>query len=110
MGSAKTSFADFLLLSLYFLNNRCIHKVYGPNRSAFISISGNTASFCSENAKESCDILSIENTDSTLPMLKHNVMGAGKSKKKRVFKGLTEAEKIRLAKFAGEEAMNRLSI
>lgn len=40
--------------------------------------------------------------------LYHNVMGAGKSKKKRVFKGLTEAEKIRLAKFAGEEFLSRL--
>jgi len=61
-------------------------------------------------ADDSSAILGMKDADTKQLALYHNVMGAGKSKKKRVFMGLTEAEKIRLAKFAGEEYSKRISI
>jgi hypothetical protein len=55
-------------------------------------------------------ILGPKDTDTKQLSLYHNVMGAGKSKKKRVFMGFTEAEKGRLAKLVGDEAMKRLKL
>ncbi|KAB2967526.1 hypothetical protein [Zoogloea sp.] len=62
------------------------------------------------NADDSSAILGMKDADTKQLALYHNVMGAGKSKKKRVFMGLTEAEKIRLAKFAGEEFLSRINV
>jgi len=60
------------------------------------------------NADESSAILGMKDDDTKQLALYHNVMGAGKSKRKHVFMGFTESEKIRMTKLVGEEVMKRL--
>lgn len=40
----------------------------------------------------------------------HNILGAGKSKRKHVFMGFTDSEKLRITNLVGEEVMKRLSM
>ncbi|MEW5799976.1 MAG: hypothetical protein AB1728_13325 [Bacteroidota bacterium] len=64
-------------------------------------------------------ILNAGNNEATLGMksddtkqlaLYHNSMGAGKSRRKHVFMGFTDAEKQRLTNIVGDEVMKRLRL
>lgn len=60
------------------------------------------------NTDDRSAVLGPKDEDTKQISLYHNVMGAGKSKKKRVFMGFTESEKGRLSKLVGDEVMQRL--
>lgn len=62
------------------------------------------------NADDNSAILGMKDEDAKQLSLYHNVMGAGKSKKKRVFMGFTEAEKRKLEQLVGDQVLNRMKM
>ncbi len=62
------------------------------------------------NADDNSAVLGMKDEDAKQLSLYHNVMGAGKSKVKRVFMGFSEGEKARLERIVGDEVMRRLKI
>lgn len=60
------------------------------------------------NARKDEAVLGFKSEEEKQKALYHNFLGAGKSKRKHVFMGFTEAEKIRLTKLVGEEVMKKI--
>ncbi|MFZ4620962.1 MAG: hypothetical protein ACOYNS_10405 [Bacteroidota bacterium] len=62
------------------------------------------------NTDDNSAVLGPKDEDTKKIVMYHNVLGAGKSKKKRVFMGFTESEKGRLSKLVGDEFLRKLNI